>query len=67
MKELTYQDKKTIHNLKYFTWIEQQKKDVSDLNQLWYDRKIWPRVFDQSKKWDELIIEFNAMTGLVPS
>ena len=67
MKELTYQDKKTIHNLKYFTWIEQQKKDISDLNQLWYDRKIWPRVFDQSKKWDELIIEFNAMTGLVPS
>jgi cysteine synthase len=65
MKELTYRDKKSIHNLKYFTWIEQQQKDISDLNQLWYDRKIWPQIFDQSKRWDELIIEFNEMTGLV--
>jgi len=65
MKELTYQDKKTIHNLKYFTWVEQQKKEISDLNQLWYDRKIWPKIFDQSKKWDELILEFNSMTGLI--
>jgi cysteine synthase len=64
MKELTYQEKKAIHNLKYFTWIEQQQKDISDLNQLWYDRKIWPQIFNQHKKWDELIVEFNAMTGL---
>ena len=64
MKELTYTDKKTIHNLKYFTWIEQQQKEIEDLNQLWYDREIWPRIFDQSKKWDELIIEFNSITGL---
>jgi cysteine synthase len=64
MKELTYQDKKTIHNLKYFTWIEQQQKDISDLNQLWSDSKIWPKIFNQYNKWDELIIEFNSMTGL---
>jgi len=65
LKELTYRDKKTIHNLKYFTWVEQQQKDVSDLNQLWYDRKIWPQIFNQDKKWDQLIIEFNSMTGLL--
>jgi cysteine synthase len=64
MKELTYIDKKTIHNLKYFTWIEQQQKDIADLNQLWNDKKIWPQIFDQHKKWDELITDFNSMTGL---
>jgi cysteine synthase len=64
LKELTYIDKKTIHNLKYFTWVEQQQKDVNDLNQLWSDREIWPTIFNQYKKWDEMIAEFNAMTGL---
>ena len=64
MKELTHNDKKAIHNLKYFTWIEQQQKDISDLNQLWYDRTIWTQIFNQYKKWDELINEFNSMTGL---
>lgn len=26
LKELNYHDKKSIHNLKYFTWVEQQGK-----------------------------------------
>ena len=64
LKELTYQDKKAIHNLKYFTWVEQQGKDIADLNQLWYDREIWPALFHQVDRWDELISAFNAMTGL---
>jgi hypothetical protein len=34
MKELTYNDRKAIHNLKYFTWVEQQAKEIEDLNQL---------------------------------
>lgn len=37
MRELNYMDQKAIHNLKYFTWVEQQAKDVKDLNQLWTD------------------------------
>ena len=37
MRELTYQDRKRVHNLKYFTWVEQQGKTVSELNALWYD------------------------------
>jgi hypothetical protein len=65
MKELTYTDKKTIHNLKYFTWIEQQQKDIEDLNQLWYDREIWPQIFNQYKVWDQLIMEFNEMSGVL--
>ncbi|MCX7876555.1 MAG: pyridoxal-phosphate dependent enzyme [Melioribacteraceae bacterium] len=31
-QELTYVDKKRIHNLKYFTWVEQQGKSVEELN-----------------------------------
>ena len=64
-KELTYTDQRVIHNLKYFTWIEQQAKELEDLNQLWYDREIWPKIFNQTKRWDELINEFNDMTGLL--
>jgi len=59
-KELTYLDQKAIHNLKYYTWIEQQGKELDDLNQLWYDREIWQKIFSQPERWDELIIEFNA-------
>ncbi len=65
MKELTYQDQKNIHNLKYFTWIEQQGKELEDLNSLWYDKEIWPKVFNQTERWDELIDEFNDRTGLL--
>jgi len=31
-KELSCYDKKSIHNLKYYTWIEQQGRDVEELN-----------------------------------
>ncbi len=64
-KELNYYDKKAIHNLKYFTWVEQQEKEVEDLNQLWNDRKIWDKQFNQLNRWDELINEFNERTGLL--
>jgi cysteine synthase len=64
MKELAYYDRKAIHNLKYFTWVEQQGKDITDLNQLWNDREIWPKLFSQVNRWDELINEFNERTGL---
>lgn len=65
MKELSYCDKKAIHNLKYFTWVEQQQKDVAELNQLWYDREVWPGLFNQVHRWDELIREFNERTGVL--
>ncbi len=65
MRELNYQDRRAIHNLKYFTWVEQQAKEVQDLEQLWYDKKIWDTMFNQVHRWDELIIEFNEKTGLL--
>lgn len=65
LKELTYIDQKAIHNLKYYTWIEQQAKELEDLNQLWSDREIFPKIFNQINRWDELIEEFNERTGLI--
>jgi cysteine synthase len=65
MKDLTYDDQKAIHNLKYFTWVEQQEKDVEDLRQLWDDRHIWSKIFSQPARWDEMINEFNDRTGLL--
>jgi len=65
IKELKYTDQKSIHNLKYFTWIEQQAKELEDLNRLWYDHELWPRIFNQTQRWDELINEFNERTGLL--
>ena len=64
--ELTYADRKRVHNLKYYTWVEQQARDVKDLNDLWYDTKgTWDAVHAQAKEMDELINEFNEATGLL--
>ena len=65
IKDLTYNDRKMIHNLKYFTWVEQQGKEIEDLNQLWYDRNIWNDIFNQNEKLDEMINDFNEETGVL--
>jgi len=65
IKELNYNDRKSIHNLKYFTWVEQQAKEIQDLNKLWYDREIWNNIFHQNLKFDEMIQEFNEETGVL--
>lgn len=65
IKELTYWDKKRMHNLKYFTWIEQQDKDVEELNAQWYDDDYWTDRLQAYRGWDELIREFNEKTGLL--
>ena len=66
MQELTYRDRKRIHNLKYYTWIEQQGKESEELNAQWYDyENYWGSIHDQVDKIDELIKEFNERTGLL--
>jgi cysteine synthase len=66
MQELTYYDKKRIHNLKYFTWVEQQGKDLEELNAQWYDyENYWGGIHQQTSKIDKLIREFNQRTGLL--
>ena len=60
MLELTYAERKRVHNLKYYTWVEQQQMNVEDLNAQWYDTKgTWDAVHAQAKDLDELINEFN--------
>jgi len=65
IKELSYYDKKAIHNLKYFTWVEQQGKDVEELDAQWYDEYYWFERFEIVKEWDKLIEEFNSKTGVI--
>jgi hypothetical protein len=62
MQELGYYDRKRIHNLKYFTWIEQQGREVSELNAQWQDhQKYWKGIFSLDSEIDGLIEEFNEM------
>ena len=66
MKELTYYDRKTIHNLKYYTWVEQQGRTSEELNALWYDPEhTWKAVEHQADEIDALIDDFNERTGLL--
>lgn len=66
MQELTYVDRKRIHNLKYYTWVEQQGRTVDELNALWYDTEhTWEAVRRQAPEVDKLIDEFNERTGLL--
>ena len=68
MMELTYADRKRVHNLKYYTWVEQQQMNVEDLNAQWYDTKgTWDAVHAQAKDLDALVNEFNEATGLLKS
>ena len=65
MEELTYEGRKRIHNLKYYTWVEQQGKTVEEINAQWYDENYWTDMHAEAAQIDALIDEFNAATGLV--
>ncbi len=60
MAELNYEQRKRVHNLKYYTWVEQQGRTVEELNALWYDpENTWEAVHAQADELDELIRAFN--------
>ncbi len=64
--ELTYAERKRIHNLKYYTWVEQQGRTVEELNALWYDTEgTWDKVHKQCDELDELIKAFNDEVGIL--
>ncbi|MDR0993322.1 MAG: pyridoxal-phosphate dependent enzyme [Verrucomicrobiota bacterium] len=65
-RELSYFDRKQLHNFKYFTWVEQQGKTSEELRELW-DPDFWTKLFDpaQVAQWDKMINQFNAATGLL--
>lgn len=63
-RELNYQDRKSLHNFKYFTWVEQQGRTSNELRELW-SPEYWEETFEQAAEWDKLINQFNAQTGLL--
>ena len=65
LEELTFTGRKRIHQLKYFTWIEQQGRELEELNAQWYDYDTYWNAFRrQAEEIDQAIEEFNKETGL---
>lgn len=62
--ELTYPERRRIHNLKYFTWVEQQGRTYDELMAQWYQPDYWTEVQKQVVEIDDLIIAFNKKAGL---
>jgi cysteine synthase A len=65
MLELTYPDRKRVHNLKYFTWVEQQGKTYQEIQAQWHEPDYWTDVQAQVEEIDALIDEFNAEAGVL--
>jgi cysteine synthase len=62
--EMRYTDRRRVHNLKYFTWVEQQGRTYNEIQDQWYDPDYWTGFQSQAEEIDALIIEFNAKVGL---
>lgn len=65
MEELTYYGRKRIHNLKYYTWVEQQGKTYEEIQRQWYDDAYWDSIVNHVDRIDDLIDEFNERVGLL--
>ena len=63
--ELTYAERKRVHNLKYYTWVEQQGRSYEEIQAQWYEPTYWTDVQGQVEEIDALIKEFNARVGLI--
>ena len=65
MLELRYPDRRRVHNLKYFTWVEQQGRTHRELVAQWDDPEYWTRTQAQVPQIDGLIEAFNQKVGLL--
>ncbi len=65
MLELTHPERKRIHNLKYFTWVEKQGKTYEEIQAQWYQDHYWTSFQAQIAEIDALIEDFNARVGLL--
>ncbi len=64
-KEFNYYDRKAVHNLKYYTWVEQQGKTYEEILEQW-NPEFWRELFDSEIGYfDQLIEEFNREVGLI--
>ena len=64
MMELNYVQRKRVHNLKYYTWVEQQGKTYKEIQEQWYNEEYWTSLHQSLDPLDKLIDEFNAAVGL---
>jgi len=68
MLELGHRERRRIHNLKYYTWIEQMGRSAEELDAQWYDYPgYWDRVHALVPEIDARIDAFNEKVGLLPS
>jgi len=63
--DLSYQDKRRVHNLKYYTWVEQQGRTYEEIVDQWEAPEYWTGYQSQADEIDELITEFNYKVGLM--
>lgn len=61
--ELSRIDRSRIFNLGYYTWVEQQGVPLEDFDRR-RDQSFWSGLRTAVPRWDTLIEEFNARTGL---
>jgi len=66
LRELTYEERTRIFNLGYYTWVEQQGVSIEDFVAR-RDQSFWKAQQAEVERWDELIDEFNARTGVLES
>ncbi|MGA9532673.1 MAG: pyridoxal-phosphate dependent enzyme [Anaerolineales bacterium] len=59
MEELRYPDRRRVHNLKYFTWVEQQGRTFDEIVDQWYAADYWTGFQGQVEEIDDLIGAFN--------
>jgi len=62
--DLRHTDRRRIHNLKYYTWVEQQGKTYEEILAQREDPIYWTGVQGQVEEVDALIEEFNGRVGL---
>ena len=65
MQELSYHDRKRVHNLKYYTWVEQQGRSYEEIQAQWYDDDYWTGIPANGDRIDALIDQFNERVGLL--
>ena len=62
--EGTRRNRSQWHNLKYFTWVEQQGKTYVEIQDMWNKPDYWTSIQKQTTEIDELIVEFNKEVGI---
>ena len=65
LEELRYVDRRRVHQLKYFTWVEQQGKTYEEIQDQWYGKDYFTGIQSQVEGIDELINKFNEDVGLL--